>query len=86
MQMYLDLPNYVNNLKRVGFTDEDVAQGGSDRLVDAVVAWGGLDDIVRRVQAHHAAGADHVCLQVLTEDPFALPRREWRELAAALLK
>ncbi len=85
MGMYLTLPNYVNNLKRLGFTDEDCANGGSDRLVDAVVAWGDIDAIVRRVRDHHDAGADHVCIQVLGADPRALPLAQWRELAPALL-
>ncbi|MCC6848586.1 MAG: LLM class F420-dependent oxidoreductase [Deltaproteobacteria bacterium] len=84
MGMYLALPNYVNNLRRLGFTDEDVANGGSDRLVDAIVAWGDLEAIARRVRAHHDAGADHVCLQALDPDPRALPLRQWRELAALL--
>ncbi|MFI5394733.1 MAG: LLM class F420-dependent oxidoreductase [Candidatus Binatia bacterium] len=86
MATYLGLPNYVNNLKRLGFTDDDVANGGSDRLVDAIVAWGNIDAIVKRVRAHHDAGADHVCVQVLDPDPRALPLRQWRELAPALLR
>jgi len=85
MAIYLGLPNYVNNLKRLGFTDEDIAQGGSDRLVDAIVAWGGIDVVVKRVREHHDAGADHVCLQLLDTDPRALPLRQWRALAPALL-
>lgn len=85
MMTYLALPNYVNNLKRLGFTDDDVANGGNDRLVDAIVAWGDIDAIVRRVKAHHDAGADHVCVQVLDPDPRQLPLRQWRELAPALL-
>lgn len=85
MMTYLGLPNYVNNLFRLGFTPEDIANGGSNRLVDAIVAWGDIDAIVRRVHAHHAAGADHVGVQVLDPDPRALPLRQWRELAAALL-
>ncbi|MBI3786538.1 MAG: LLM class F420-dependent oxidoreductase [Deltaproteobacteria bacterium] len=84
MQTYLGLPNYVNNLKRLGFTDDDVANGGNDKLVDAIVAWGKVEDVVRRVKAHHDAGADHVCLQVLTENPRDLPMQQWRELAQAL--
>jgi probable F420-dependent oxidoreductase len=83
MAIYLGLPNYVNNLRRLGFGDADVADSGSDRLVDAIVAWGTVDAIVARVRAHHDAGADHVCLQVLGSDPLALPRAEWRTLAAA---
>jgi probable F420-dependent oxidoreductase len=85
MATYLTLPNYVNNLTRLGFTDADVADGGSDRLVDAIVAWGDIDAVVARVGAHHAAGADHVCIQVLPADPRALPLAEWRRLAPALL-
>jgi probable F420-dependent oxidoreductase len=83
MSIYLGLPNYVNNLRRLGFGDADLAGGGSDRLVDAIVAWGEVDAIVARVREHHDAGADHVCLQVLTADPRALPLAEWRTLAAA---
>lgn len=85
MSTYLGLPNYVNNLKRLGFTDDDIGNGGSDRLVDAIVVWGTVETIVRRVRAHHDAGADHVCVQVLDPDPRALPLRQWRELASALL-
>ena len=55
MAMYLALPNYVNNLKRLGYGDDDVANGGSDRLVDAIVAWGDADAVVRRIRAHHDA-------------------------------
>lgn len=86
MATYLGLPNYVNNLKRLGFSDDDVANGGSNRLVDAIVAWGDVDAIVRRVSAHHDAGADHVCVQVLDPDPRGVPSRQWRELAPALLR
>ena len=64
---YLGLPNYTNNWKRLGFTDDDIADGGSDRLVDALVVWGDEDAIAARVQAHRDAGADHVCVQVLTD-------------------
>jgi probable F420-dependent oxidoreductase len=84
MQTYLGLPNYTNNLKRLGWTDEDIANGGTDALVDAIVAWGSTDDVVKRLTAHHDAGADHVAIQVLTEDPRALPMPQWRELAGAL--
>ena len=81
---YLGLPNYTNNWKRFGFTDDDIADGGSDRLVDAFVAWGDEDAIVDRVQAHRDAGADHVCVQVLTADLWELPLDEWRALAPSL--
>ncbi|MBI1816062.1 MAG: LLM class F420-dependent oxidoreductase [Deltaproteobacteria bacterium] len=86
MATYLGLPNYVNNLKRLGFSDDDIAKGGSDRLVDAIVVWGTVEAVAKRVRAHHDAGADHVCLQVLDADPRAIPVRQWRELAAALLR
>ncbi len=84
MSRYLSLPNYSNNLRRLGWGDDDLLDGGSDRLVDAIVVWGSLDTIVARVQAHLDAGADHVCVQVLPADPVALPMAEWRELASAL--
>ena len=84
MSMYVRAPNYANNLKRLGFTDDDLADGGSDRLVDAIVAWGTMDDALARVQAHLDAGADHVCIQVLDEDAMHLPVAEWRDLSAAL--
>ena len=83
---YLELPNYTNNFLRLGFDESDVANGGSDRLIDAVFAWGDDDRIRRRVHAFHEAGADHVALQVVTETTGStLPREEWRRLAAALL-
>lgn len=84
MATYLSLPNYTNNLRRLGWADADIADGGSDALVDAIVAWGSLDTIVERIRSHHAAGADHVCVQVLPEDPRGLPMSEWRELATAI--
>jgi probable F420-dependent oxidoreductase len=82
---YLATENYTSNLRRLGYGDDDLANGGSDRLVDALVGWGSLDAVVARVQAHVQAGADHVAVQVLGSDPARMPRREWRELAAALL-
>jgi len=82
---YLRLENYANNLRRLGFSEDDLAGSGSDKLVDAIVAWGSLEDVVKRVQAHLDAGADHVCIQVLTATPRTVPMTEWRELAAALL-
>lgn len=85
MAIYLGLPNYRRNVESLGFTTADMDGGGSDRLVDAIVAWGDLDTIAERVRAHHAAGADHVCLQVLQEDMMSAPRRQWQELARALL-
>lgn len=82
---YLRLPNYTNNLRRYGFTDEDFADGGSDRLVDTIVVWGDADALLARIKEHRDAGADHVCVQVLDENRRGLPRRQWRELAPALL-
>jgi probable F420-dependent oxidoreductase len=85
MQIYLTLPNYVNNLRRLGWGDDDLADGGSDALVDALVAWGDVDVIAARVAAHREAGADHVCVQVVDTDVTALPLEAWRSLAPALL-
>lgn len=82
---YLGLPNYANNWKRFGFTDDDIADGGSDRLVDALVVWGDDAAIRARIDEHRAAGADHVCVQVLTDSPVELPLAQWRELAPALV-
>jgi probable F420-dependent oxidoreductase len=85
MSIYLTLPNYVNNLRRLGWGDDDLAGGGSDKLVDALVAWGDADAVSERVAAHHDAGADHVCIQVLGPDATALPLEQWQALAAALV-
>ncbi|NUW42645.1 TIGR03620 family F420-dependent LLM class oxidoreductase [Nonomuraea rhodomycinica] len=63
MAYYLNLPNYTNNLRELGYTDEDLAGGGSDRLADAIVAWGDAAAIAARVRAHLDAGADHVAIQ-----------------------
>jgi probable F420-dependent oxidoreductase len=84
LKTYLGLPNYSNNWKRQGFTDDDLVDGGSDRLVDALVAWGDEATIAARIQEHRDAGADHVCIQVLTDDPQAFPAEQWRALAPAL--
>jgi probable F420-dependent oxidoreductase len=86
LAVYLQLPNYVNNWRRLGFTEDDFADGGSDRLVDHVVVWGDEATIAARVQAHLDAGADHVCVQAFTgaEHP-GFPRAEWRALAPALV-
>jgi probable F420-dependent oxidoreductase len=82
---YLALPNYANNWRRLGFTEDDIAGGGSDRLVDALVAWGDEDAIAARVQEHRHAGADHVCVQVIVADRRALTRDEWRRVAPAIV-
>jgi len=85
MAIYLTLPNYVNNLRRLGWDDDDLGGGGSDKLVDAVVVWGDEAAVADRVAEHHAAGADHVCVQVIEDDMTALPLPAWRSLAPALL-
>lgn len=86
LAFYLRAPGYLANLRRLGFSDTDWAdpKSPSDRLVDAIVAWGGIDAIVARVREHLDAGADHVCVQALRADR-ELPLVEWRELASALL-
>ena len=88
MAIYLGLPNYTNNLLRLGFEQSDIdggPDGGpSDRLVDAIVVWGTAEQIRARVQAHLDAGADHVGVQVLAEDPDATAEG-WRTLAPVLL-
>ena len=85
MKIYLGLPNYFNNLRRLGFDESDWSDGGSDRLVDAIVAWGTEEQIAHRVAEHHAAGADHVCVQILQSDPQNGPVEKLRRLAPALL-
>ncbi|RZT12468.1 putative F420-dependent oxidoreductase [Mycobacterium sp. BK558] len=83
LKSYLALPNYANNILRTGFTEEDISTV-SDRLFDALIAWGDEETVLRRVTEHRDAGADHVCVQVLTADPREFPREQWRRLAAAL--
>jgi probable F420-dependent oxidoreductase len=73
LEIYLNLTNYVNNWKRLGFSDEDVAKPGSDRLVDSVVAYGTVDAIAARLSEHLDAGADHVPVQVLTSSDKLVP-------------
>ena len=86
LAMYLALPNYTNNFLRLGFTEDDLKDGGSDRLVDAVFAWGDDARIRARVEAYFAAGADHVALQVVVAgaERESLPRQGWRRVAALL--
>ena len=81
---YLTLPNYTNNFLRLGFSESDFANGGSDRLIDAVIAWGDLKAVLSRIEEHRSAGADHVCIQVLTEGQQDFPLSESRTIAAAL--
>jgi probable F420-dependent oxidoreductase len=66
---YMGLPNYVNNWRRLGFGDTDFAGGGSDRLIDAVIAWGDEKAIRERLDEHWQAGADHVCIQAIGTTP-----------------
>lgn len=68
LSIYMTLPNYVNNWRRLGFTDPDFTDGGSDRLIDALFAWGTEDAIRARIEAHWNAGADHVCIQPVGAD------------------
>jgi probable F420-dependent oxidoreductase len=81
LELYLTLPNYRDNWLRSGFEESDLADGGSDRLIDALIAWGDEASVLERVAQHHAAGADHVALQALGDDPVGQLTR----LAPALL-
>ncbi len=80
LSIYLGLPNYVENWKRLGFTDADFAGGGSDRLIDAVIVWGDEGTIRARIEEHWQAGADHVCVQAI--GPNALPDERLLSLLA----
>lgn len=82
---YLQTANYANNLKRMGWTEADVGGAGSDAVIDAVVAWGDVDRIANRVRAQLDAGADHVCVQVVSDDENDVCLPQLRELSAALL-
>ncbi|MEO5839603.1 MAG: LLM class F420-dependent oxidoreductase [Acidimicrobiales bacterium] len=82
---YLAQPNYRNSFVRQGFAEDELDNGGSDRLVDAIVAWGTIDTVVARVLAHRDAGADHVAVQVLPRDMADLPLEQWRAVASALM-
>jgi probable F420-dependent oxidoreductase len=85
LSRYMALPNYTNNFLRHGFDEDDLLDGGSNRLVDGLIAWGNLDAIAARIGEHHDSGADHVCIQILQADAAALPREAWRRLAGAVL-
>jgi probable F420-dependent oxidoreductase len=82
---YLALPNYANNLRRLGWSDEDIANDGSDRMIDAVIAWGDVDAIVARVRAHLDGGADHVCVKLRVDSSADPALAGYAELASALL-
>ncbi|MBM7494498.1 putative F420-dependent oxidoreductase [Micromonospora luteifusca] len=83
---YLALPNYTNNLRRFGWTDEDLVAGGSDRLVDALIPWGTVEQVAAGLEQHYQAGADEVAIQVLNGgDATTFPADAFRTLAAALI-
>jgi len=83
---YLALPNYTNNLRRFGWTDEDFADGGSDRLVDALIPWGTAERVAAGIEEHYQAGADEVAIQVLNGgDATTFPADAFRALAAILI-
>jgi probable F420-dependent oxidoreductase len=83
---YLALPNYTNNLRRFGWTDEDFADGGSDRLVDALIPWGTVEQVAAGLEKHYQAGADEVAIQVLNGgDTKTFPAEAFRALATALI-
>ncbi|WP_229069019.1 TIGR03620 family F420-dependent LLM class oxidoreductase [Actinoplanes sp. DH11] len=86
LKMYLGLPNYTRQLAKFGLDESDLAGDGSDRFIDSAVAWGDAAAVRAGVDAHLAAGADHVAVQVLVADgmPPSLPRDEWRQLAGVL--
>ncbi|MFI6780099.1 TIGR03620 family F420-dependent LLM class oxidoreductase [Micromonospora sp. NPDC050276] len=83
---YLALPNYTNNLRRFGWTDEDFAAGGSDRLIDALIPWGTVEQVAAGLEKHYQAGADEVAIQVLNGgDAATFPSDAFRALAAVLI-
>ena len=82
-KLYLGLRNYTQNLLDFGFTEADLADGGSDRLIDAVIPHGSAEQIAEAVRAHLDAGADHVCVQPLGEE--GIPRTSWTALAKVLI-
>jgi probable F420-dependent oxidoreductase len=81
-KLYLGLSNYTSNLLECGFTESDIADGGSDQLIDAIIPHGTADEIATVARQHLAAGADHVCLQPVGVS--GIPHQEWSELASAL--
>jgi probable F420-dependent oxidoreductase len=85
LSRYMRLPNYRNSWLRQGFSEEDLSGDGSERLAEGLVAWGSESDIRERVREHLSAGADQVCVQVVTDGPTDSLREWWRSLAPALL-
>jgi len=84
LEHYTGLENYTNSWRRLGFGDADFVRGGSDRLCDALVVHGDEGAVATRIAEHRAAGADHVCLQVLGPEVTSAPRDEWRRLASVV--
>lgn len=84
VKFYTSLPNYCNNWRRLGYSEEDIATV-SDKLIDGIFAWGSAGQIAERVKAHCDAGADHVCIQVISATGLDGSRAAWRELAGVLL-
>lgn len=85
LKMYIRLPNYQNNLKQFGFTDEDFQNGGSDKLVDAMVCWGDPEKIAAHLQEHLDAGANHVCIQSFRADGGVGPDENLLQVLAGML-
>lgn len=84
LEIYTGLPNYRASWETQGFGEEDFVRGGSERLKEAMVAWGHADEIAARVRAHLQAGADHVVVQALGANAFDVPIEQWRALAPTL--
>jgi len=85
LSRYMRMPNYRNSWLRQGFREEDLSGDGSERLAEGLVAWGSEDDIRKRVREHLSAGADQVCVQVVTDGPADRLQARWRSLAPVLL-
>lgn len=86
LHTYLTTPYNIGKFRRLGYTEDDLARGGSDRIVDDLVFWGDLETITGKLRRHLEAGADHVAMQVIDIGPGATARRFWRELGEALLR
>jgi probable F420-dependent oxidoreductase len=86
LEGYLALPNYTSTWRRLGYGDDDLADGGSDRLVDALYAHGTVEAVAARIAEYRSAGADHVCLRVVVPGPERLLLPEWRTLAALVTR
>ncbi len=85
LSRYLQMPNYRKSWLRQGFSEEDLSGDGSERLAEGLVSWGSESAIRERVDQHLSAGADQVCVQVVTDGPADGLRKRWRSLAPALL-